>query len=151
MGCRTESADLLRSNDLRVTRQRMAVLTVLRHSDGHVTAADVYQRAQSESPDLREPLNPSTVYRTLTQLRDLGLVSQTDLGTGERTYAWRGVADHERHHHLVCTQCGGVTELPHGFLDELADRIRTEHGFRADPDHWAVYGQCAACGDSLDG
>ena len=142
MACTTESERLLRSNELRVTRQRLAVLSVLRHSDQHITAADVYDRARLDAPEL----NASTVYRTLTQLRDLGLVSQTDLGGGERTYSWRS----ERpHHHLVCTSCGRMSELPHDVLANFADRLQSEFGFEADPDHWAVYGRCRSCASSV--
>ena len=138
MACTSESTHLLRSNDLRVTPQRLAVLGVLRHADAHITAQDVYERARSDSPDI----NASTVYRTLTQLRDLGLVSQTDLGQGERTYSWR--TEHP-HHHLICASCGGIAELHHDFLDDFVVRLRSEYGFEADPDHWAVYGRCRAC------
>lgn len=138
MACTTESELLLRSNELRVTRQRLAVLSVLRHSDRHITASDVFDLARREAPEL----NASTVYRTLTQLRDLGLVSQTDLGGGERTFSWR---TGRPHHHLVCTSCGSMSELPHDFLSTFTTRIRSEFGFEADPDHWAVYGSCRAC------
>jgi len=138
MVCTTESEHLLRSNELRVTRQRLAVLSVLRHSDQHITAADVYERARADAPEL----NTSTVYRTLTQLRDLGLVSQTDLGSGERTYSWRS---DRPHHHLVCTSCGGMSELPHNFLASFSSRLQSEFGFETDPDHWAVYGRCKRC------
>ena len=138
MACTTESERLLRSNELRVTRQRLAVLSVLRHSDQHLTATDVYERARNDAPEL----NASTVYRTLTQMRDLGLVSQTDLGVGERTYSWRS----ERpHHHLICTSCGGMSELPHDFLASFSSRLSSEFGFETDPDHWAVYGRCRRC------
>lgn len=141
MVCTTESEDLLRSRDLRVTRQRLAVLSVLRHSTEHVTAADVYERARGDAPEL----NASTVYRTLTQLRDLGLVSQTDLGSGERTYRWRS----ERpHHHLICTSCGQIGDLPHNVLAEFSSRLHSDFGFETDPDHWAVYGRCQACVES---
>lgn len=138
MACTTESELLLRTNDLRVTRQRLAVLKALRHSDQHITATDVYERARDEAEDL----NASTVYRTLTQLRDLGLVSQTDLGGGERTYSWRS----ERpHHHLVCTECGSMSELPHDLFAAFATQLVREFGFEAHPDHWAVYGRCRNC------
>ena len=138
MACTTESERLLRNNDLRVTRQRLAVLKALRHADQHITATDVYARAKDEAADL----NASTVYRTLTQLRDLGLVSQTDLGGGERTFAWRS----ERpHHHLVCTSCGRMTELDHNLLANFADQLERDFGFEAHPDHWAVYGRCQDC------
>ncbi len=117
------------------------MLTALRHSDEHSSADDVYQRAVSEAPQL----NPSTVYRTLTQLRDLGLVSQTDLGGGERTYAWRSG---NPHHHLVCVQCGTVTVLPHDFLAAFETSLRDSFQFHADLDHWAVYGHCQRCRDA---
>ena len=141
MVCTIESEDLLRSKELRVTRQRLAVLSVLRHSDRHITASDVFELARREAPEL----NASTVYRTLTQLRDLGLVSQTDLGSGERTFSWR---TERPHHHLVCTACGVLSELPHAFLSEFAVQLQSEFGFEADPDHWAVYGRCRECADS---
>ncbi len=138
MPCTTESEDLLRSNDLRVTRQRLAVLKALRHADQHISAAAVYERARGDAEDL----NPSTVYRTLTQLRDLGLVSQTDLGGGERTYSWRSARPH---HHLVCSACGSMSELPHDLLANFAAQLDHEFGFEVDPDHWAVYGRCRNC------
>lgn len=141
MACTVESQDLLRSKELRVTRQRLAVLSVLRHSGRHITAADVYEGARGDAPEL----NPSTVYRTLTQLRDLGLVSQTDLGGGERTYSWR---TERPHHHLVCSSCGSMSELPHDVLADFSSRLGSEFGFETDLDHWAVYGRCRACVES---
>ncbi len=138
MSCTIESERLLRNNDLRVTRQRLAVLKALRHADQHISATAVYERARDDA----EELNASTVYRTLTQLRELGLVSQTDLGSGERTYSWRS----ERpHHHLVCTACGAMSELPHDLLANFAAQLDREFGFEAHPDHWAVYGRCRDC------
>lgn len=138
MSCIADTEELLRQHQLRVTRQRIAVLTALRHSPEHSSADDVYQRAVSQAPQL----NPSTVYRTLTQLRDLGLVSQTDLGGGERTYAWRSG---DPHHHLVCVQCGTVTILPHDVLATFETSLRDRFQFHADLDHWAVYGHCQRC------
>lgn len=145
MACTSESELLLRSRELRVTRQRLAVLSVLRHSNQHITASEVFDVARRDTPEL----NASTVYRTLTQLRDLGLVSQTDLGGGERSYSWRS---EQPHHHLVCTSCGALSELPHDFLDSFAEQIQSEFGFEADPDHWAVYGRCRSCAsaDSIE-
>ncbi len=138
MACTSESTRLLRNNDLRVTRQRLAVLSVLRHSEQHISASAVYERARLEAPEI----NASTVYRTLTQLRDIGLVSQTDLGSGERTYSWR---TERPHHHLICASCGGIGDLKHDFLSSFVERLRHEYGFEADPDHWAVYGRCESC------
>ena len=138
MACRTDSAQLLRRHRLRVTQQRLALIAALRHSGEHATAVDLLDQARGDVAEL----DPSTVYRTLGQLRDLGLVSQTDLGTGERTYHWRGGTPH---HHLVCTICGQIRELPHDLLRSVSNRLRRDFGFQADIDHWAVYGRCEDC------
>ena len=74
-----------------------------------------------------------------------GVVSQTDLGGGERTYAWRSG---NPHHHLVCVQCGTVTVLPHDFLAAFETSLRDSFQFHADLDHWAVYGHCQRCRDA---
>lgn len=138
MACRTDSTQLLRRHRLRVTQQRLALLEALRHSGEHATAVDLLDQARSDVAEL----DASTVYRTLGQLRDLGLVSQTDLGTGERTYHWRGDTPH---HHLVCTECGAIAQLPHDLLRSVANRLRRDFGFQAEIDHWAVYGRCREC------
>ena len=140
MACRTDSTQLLRRHHLRVTQQRLALLEALRHSGEHATAVDLLDQARADIAEI----DPSTVYRTLGQLRDLGLVSQTDLGAGERIYHWRGDTPH---HHLVCTGCGQVTELPHDLLHSIADRLQRDFGFQAEIDHWAVSGRCRDCAD----
>ena len=125
MACRTDSTQLLRRHHLRVTQQRLALLEALRHGSDHATAVNLLDLARDDVSEL----DPSTVYRTLSQLRDLGLVSQTDLGTGERTYHWRGDTPH---HHLVCTECGRIEQLPHDLLRTVADRVHHDFGFEAE-------------------
>ena len=129
---------MLRRYGLRQTKQRRALIGALRHSQGHNTAQALLSNVRREQPGV----DASTVYRSLTQLRNLGLVAQTDLGTGERTYSWRG---DEPHHHLVCQSCGAITELPHDYLHPLEARLSDEFGFRAEMDHWAVHGVCSRC------
>ena len=143
MACRTDSTQLLRRHHLRVTQQRLALLEALRHGGDHATAVNLLDLARDDVSEL----DPSTVYRTLSQLRDLGLVSQTDLGTGERTYHWRGDTPH---HHLVCTECGRIEQLPHDLLRTVADRVHLDFGFEAEIDHWAVYGRCRNCAANGD-
>jgi Fur family ferric uptake transcriptional regulator len=88
-------------------------------------------------------VNASTIYRTLTTLRELGLVSETNLGTGELSYAWIG--DDEPHHHLICHRCRGVIELDHGYLKPLQDRLQADFAFRPSLHHFAIFGLCGEC------
>ena len=137
MSCEQESAAMLRGAEMKLTPQRLMVLTALRHADGHVTAADLYEQVRTAYPYL----DISTVYRTLSTLKQMRLVTETDLG-GDLTYEWVRARPH---HHLVCSSCDAVTELDHTYLERLGADLLRDHGFAADLDHFAIFGRCAAC------
>ncbi|MGE0685617.1 MAG: Fur family transcriptional regulator [Dehalococcoidia bacterium] len=131
-------ATLLRSAGQKVTPQRLLILTALRNSQGHVTASQILEKVKASYPYV----DASTVYRTLAAAKELRLVSETNLGTGDNLFEWIGS---ERHHHLICRSCGSVAFLEERYVDELAERLEQETGFDADLEHLALFGTCAAC------
>lgn len=144
MSCETETARVLRKTGRRATPQRLMILTALRHTDGHLTANEICDRVCEDYPYI----DISTVYRTLGVLRQLRLVSETDMGTGEITYEW--VRRLDRHHHLICRSCGSVASLDHKHLEDLGAEIMTETGFRPDLDHFAIFGICKDCAGTIE-
>src|SRR5690606_25016798 len=94
-----ELRDALRASGQRLTPQRMMVLSALADADGHMTAEAIFEFVRVQYPYA----NLSTVYRTLELLVALGLAAETDLGSGVREFELVGT---ERHHHLICQQCG---------------------------------------------
>ena len=139
MSCETETVQVLRETGRKATPQRLMILAALRHSDGHLTAGDIYERVHLDHPYV----DISTVYRTLAVLKDLRLVSETDMGTGDTTYEW--VRHQELHHHLICRRCDAVTSLDHKYVEDLGAGILEDSGFKPDLDHFAIFGLCAAC------
>src|SRR3970282_2521387 len=111
------------------------ILSALRHADGHLTAGDIYEQVKEDYPYV----DISTVYRTLGVLKELRLVSEADMGTGDTTYEW---VRQERHHHLICRGCGEVASLDHRYLEDLGAEIFAESGFQPDIDHFAIFGIC---------
>jgi Fur family ferric uptake transcriptional regulator len=81
------------------------------------------------------------VYRSLDALEDLNVVEHLHIGHGPTVYH---LAD-EHHLHLICRQCGAVTELPERALDSLRTRVRRDHGFEIEPRHFAINGLCGDC------
>ncbi len=138
MTCESQTIDLLRESGHKMTPQRMMVLTTLRHAPGHLSAADIFEDVKRSYPYV----DISTVYRTLNVLKELRIVSETHMGGGDATFEWVGV---ERHHHLICKQCDGVTSLDQEYMDRLGAQIARDLGFAADMDHFAIFGLCAAC------
>lgn len=144
MSCETETVDVLRGSGHKMTPQRMMILTSLRHAPGHMTAADIFERVKAEYPYV----DISTVYRTLTVLKDMQLICETHMGGGDAAFEWVG---HERHHHLICRKCDQVAQLDHKYLEGLGTQLSRDIGFRADIDHFAIFGVCASCQAALAG
>lgn len=129
---------LLRERSGRVTTARRAVAAALVEAGGHVTAEDLTATVRSAHPDVA----PSTVYRCLETLEELGAVEHVHLGHGPAVYHLAGRGTHQ---HLVCESCGLVVEVPDKLFATVARRVRTEFGFTLQPGHFAVGGLCRDC------
>jgi Fur family ferric uptake transcriptional regulator len=128
----------LREVGYRLTPQRMLIVSILHDSKGHVSAEDLHQRVKEQYPFV----DISTVYRTLQLLKRLRIVTETDLGGGRVHYE---LSQEERHHHLVCRQCGKTFALDDLLIEPLRSALMDAHGFAADMEHFAIFGLCANC------
>jgi Fur family ferric uptake transcriptional regulator len=128
----------VRHAGFRLTRQRAILLQALCELDGHASAEEVHEQVTIH----RQDVDLSTVYRTLETLRDLRILSQTDLGRG---FAEFEIVTEEPHHHLVCQSCGCVIDLDHAYIEPLVTTIRQDVGFEPIFDHLAIFGLCQAC------
>ncbi len=133
-----ELMDRVRHSGCRLTKQRAVILQALCELDGHASAEAVHAQVNLH----RRDVDLSTVYRTLEMLRDLRILSQTDLGRG---YAEFEIVTQDRHHHLICQSCGRVIDLKHDYLMPLATAIRQDIGFEPIFDHLAIFGLCPSC------
>ncbi len=133
-----ELQEALRRSGQRLTPQRMMVLSALAEQDGHVTAETILELVKPDYPYI----NLSTVYRTLDLLVELGLVAETDLGSGVRQFEILGS---HPHHHLICQRCGETIEIGDETLQPLRERIQTLYDFEPRMDHFAIFGVCRHC------
>jgi Fe2+ or Zn2+ uptake regulation protein len=128
-------AGLLQSR-YRLTKQRAAVLRAL--EDGrHLNAETILERVRTHLPGV----SLGTIYRTLDILRSIGLVQIFSHAGGAAKYE----ATLEKHHHLVCSQCGEVTNVNVGEALPLAQTVAHEHGFDAVDCSLVVTGRCPRC------
>src|SRR5919106_1209622 len=92
--------DRFRQRGLRWTPQRRAVVEVLAASDGHVTGAELVERCRALDPSTI----PSTVYRSLDVLEELGLIRHGHAADGREEFHAR---PEEEHGHRYCAACAG--------------------------------------------
>jgi Ferric uptake regulator family len=70
------------------------------------------------------------------------MVTHTHLGHGAPTYHLATDADHV---HLVCRDCGRITEIGPDAIRPLITALDERHGFETDVGHLTVFGRCADC------
>lgn len=131
-----ELTTLFRNQGLRVTPQRQAIFRLLHENDRHPTVDSLYDAARTEMPTI----SLKTVYQTVHDLEALGQVSLLDLGTGSVRVDPNVEADH---HHLVCSACGLVRDVPMAEVPALPLRYRRE--FRTDAVEVIFRGVCEQC------
>jgi Fur family ferric uptake transcriptional regulator len=134
----TSARDELRARGLRWTPQRRLLLSVLADAKGHITASELLDRCRATDPQTI----PSTVYRTLDVLEEIGLVRHGHDANGREEFH---VLPQTEHGHLYCRSCGGSWELPAADASPFVHRLRRERGFLADLSHLSVTGLCAEC------
>ena len=120
-----------------LTPQRQVVLQVVRGTEAHLTAAEIYDAARALLPSI----SFATVYNSLRYLRDEGLISEITFGNAASRY------DREtgRHDHAVCTECGRLTDFD---LDETAALLKLaarRSKFKPQSVHLTLYGLCPDC------
>ena len=127
----------LRARGYRVTPQRQLVLEAVARLD-HATPEEIGNQVQQTA----RGVNISTIYRTLELLEQIGMVTHTHLGHGAPTYHLASDADHV---HLVCRECGRVSETGPDAIRPLITALDERHGFETDVGHLTVFGRCQDC------
>lgn len=128
---------LLRAHGLRMTPQRRAIVSEVMRAQGHISPTQIARKVQEEMPGV----NPSTVYRTLATLEEIGVLSHSHLESGAEYHR----KEEAEHVHLTCGNCGRDDALSLKEARALQELIHRHHGFVADLTHFAITGRCKAC------
>jgi Fur family ferric uptake transcriptional regulator len=131
---------LLRDNGLKFTIQREVILEMLYSSDEHLTPESLHHLIQEKHPDLNTGI--ATVYRTLSLLEDSDMVTSLSFGAQGKKYEL-GAKDH--HDHIICTQCGAISEFVDDEIEIRQKKIAEELGFLIQEHSMQIYGVCQPC------
>jgi Fur family ferric uptake transcriptional regulator len=137
-GLVARARDQLRAKGMRWTPQRRLLVEVLVSAEGHVTGTDLIDRCRAVDPDT----TPSTVYRSLDALEELGIVRHSHSHDGGHEYH---VLPQAEHGHLRCEVCGGTWEIDAAEAEVLTRALADAKGFAVDLSHLTVVGRCRGC------
>jgi len=128
-------AEELAEQGLRATRQRLALLRLLRAAEDHPTVNELHAALCAE----QKRVSRKTVYEILDSFVRAGLAScPTDGGEPSRYEAQRAPHDHAR-----CRVCGKLFDLPRAPRRRRATRAPS--GFRVEDVTVVVRGVCGGC------
>ena len=125
--------------DLGLTKQRQTVLRVIRESDKHLTANQVFDDARQLLPGI----SFATVYNSLNYLKNQELIGEIKFGTDANLYDRKLT----RHDHALCNKCGKLVDLeltiPKKLLEEAASRSK----FKPETIELTLRGLCPECSE----
>lgn len=132
--------EYLQSRGMRMTRpRRILVEQVFSHHEHFDADALIEQLSPKGTP---EHVGRATVYRTLKEFVDAGLLRKFELDG-------RAVYEHDygypQHDHLYCKQCQELIEFQSDELIELRDAMARQHNFRVTSHRLIITGICQTC------
>jgi len=102
MSTQKNTPALLRSHELRVTPQRLAIADLALHAPVHLTARAAFETLRTAHP----AISMNTIYLTLGQFESAGLLHSFEIN-GKRVFD----SNITPHDHACCNQCGAIIDL----------------------------------------
>ncbi|NQT26460.1 transcriptional repressor [candidate division KSB1 bacterium] len=140
--------DRLNDAGFRLTNPRELVLGILRETDKHLSAEDLYVKALQKNPSI----GLTTVYRTLDLFTQIGIAQKFDFGDGKARYELaNNPLKKAHHHHMVCLKCKSIIDYSDFMKEELELMKKTEkalskkHKFKIMYHIIHFYGICNSC------
>jgi len=121
----------------RLTRYRKMVLELLRSTETHPTAAEIYRLVRRRRPGVAY----ATIYNSLNWLEQRGVIRRVDFV--EEATRYDPIV--ERHDHLVCDRCGALKDVWLKLPAQMLGRAVRGEGFHIERHRTEVFGLCGDC------
>src|SRR3954463_9503156 len=118
-----------------LTPQREAILQVIRESENHMTASEIFEAARGVLPSI----SYATVYNSLRYLKEAGLVHEISFGDRASRYD----RETDRHDHAICNGCGEMFDFDLPQTSQLMQAAARKSHFKPDSVHLTLRGLCA--------
>ncbi len=132
--------EYLQSRGKRITQQRRTLVNFVFERHDHFDADELIEALSQREEGSR--ISRPTIYRTLNELVEAGLLRRMSLGG-------RAVYEHDygypQHDHLHCQICDRLIEFHSKSLQELRDAVAQEHKFRVTGHRLIITGICQQC------
>ncbi len=132
--------EYLGKQGLKLTRQREEILLCLMSAERHLGVEELYSLLKKKDPTIGR----ATIFRTVKLLQECGLVAEVGShhnGGGK----FELKADRPHHDHMICVECGRITEFQSPMMERFQDEAIRRHGFTALWHRHEIFGRCRNC------
>lgn len=116
--------EYLKKNKMFFTKERAQLLEFIFAQTGHFSADELMFEVQKEEVKVSR----ATLYRSLNQLVDAGILSESDFGHGHTHYEVS--LGSKPHVHLICSDTGDVKEVQSQKLEDALNELAKREGFK---------------------
>lgn len=99
MNSQIDIKKIFREYNIKATTQRLTIFGLLNITEHPLSALEIKKKLTN--------LDQVTIYRTLEQFTEVGLISKLTLSSNIAYYEY----SLHHHHHAVCTKCGLIEEI----------------------------------------
>ena len=129
--------DFLKAQNIRYTSQKKIILSGLLEMDGHFEIDDFLLDYKVK---YKKSLSRASVYRVIKQMQDASLIQKIPTKLGKVLY--EVVMYDDYHMHLICNQCGDISEIHKRKITDIIDADVTKMGFKPQYYSLHVYAEC---------
>lgn len=122
---------------MKYSKQREAILSLLRSTDSHPSADWIYENLRKDFPNI----SLGTVYRNLALLTETGNIIKIQTTSNKEHFD--GCTD--THHHFVCSKCSRILDVRVDGMENA--KAEAAKKLQADVNDYSLvfYGVCAKC------
>src|SRR5580704_5851775 len=131
----------LSARHVRITAQRRLLVNIIQDSARHLDAATLLKLARKHDP----AIDRATVYRTLSLLKNRGLIDELDLMHIEGEKHYYEAKTNRDHCHMACFRCGAIMEYASSSFEKLKQDMVKQSGFQIRVVRLEVGGFCKRC------
>ena len=132
----------LKAENMKFTPQRLSVLAEMVNNKEHRECEEIYLALRGAGNNVSR----ATIYRTMDILVAHNFARKIDIGDGRARYETK--INHPHHDHLICIECGQITEFMNVAIENLQDVVCKENGFKLIRHIHQLFGICNKCGDA---
>jgi len=128
----------IKDNNQRLTPQRLAIVKILAHSEGHPSVERIYEQLRDDFPTM----SLATVYKTVSLVKELGELLELGFSDGSNRYDGNKPYPHP---HVICVRCKKIIDPDLASLEDIKEEVSVKTGFEILTHRLDFFGICREC------